>query len=134
MGLLIDSNVLIAIEREDRGISTLFDAVGDEDAAISVVTASELLHGVHRATAAGIRSKRQAFVEGVLSALPVLEIDLTTARSHARLWSDLLKRGQMIGIHDSWLAATCLVHDLTLLTANVREFRRVAGLRLEVWP
>lgn len=48
MGLLIDSNVLLAIEREDRGISTLFDAVGDEDAALSVVTASELLHGVHR--------------------------------------------------------------------------------------
>jgi tRNA(fMet)-specific endonuclease VapC len=72
-------------------------------------------------------------VEAVLAAFPILEIDLATARSHAQLWSDLVERGQMIGVHDLWLAATCLAHGLTLVTGNEREFRRVPGLQLEVW-
>jgi len=41
--------------------------------------------------------------------------------------------GERIGPHDLWLAATCIAHGLTLITANVREFARVPGLRLEDW-
>lgn len=37
------------------------------------------------------------------------------------------------GVHDSWLAATCLAHGLKLATENVREFRRVPGLEIEEW-
>lgn len=39
----------------------------------------------------------------------------------------------MIGAHDLWLAASSLAHDLTLATANLREFERVPGLRVEDW-
>lgn len=39
----------------------------------------------------------------------------------------------MIGVHDSWIAATCIALNLTLVTANVREFNRVPGLRVENW-
>jgi tRNA(fMet)-specific endonuclease VapC len=49
------------------------------------------------------------------------------------LWSGLAQQGQMIGIHDSWIAASCIAHDLTLVTANLREFNRVPGLRIENW-
>ncbi len=100
---------------------------------VSVVSASELLHGVHRAIDSKTRARRLAFVEAILSLLPVLEIDVATARRHAELWSSLEKRGVMIGLHDTWLAATCLAHDLSLVTTNVREFARVPGLRVERW-
>ena len=63
----------------------------------------------------------------------VLEIDLATARSHAQLWADLARRGNMIGVHDSWLAATCLAHGFRLATSNIREFRKVPGLDVEEW-
>jgi tRNA(fMet)-specific endonuclease VapC len=39
----------------------------------------------------------------------------------------------MIGVHDSWIAATCLAHGLKLVTGNEREFKRVPGLELETW-
>jgi len=133
MGILIDSSVLIHFERTGTDVSTYVEGQEEEDAFLSVVSASELLHGVHRATSAKRRAKRLAFVEGVLASIPVLEIDLATARSHAQLWADLARRGNMIGVHDSWLAATCLAHGFRLATSNIREFKQVPGLDVEEW-
>jgi len=133
MGILIDSSVLIGLERGGLDLSSFIQGREDEEFFLSVISASELLHGVHRATNSRIRARRLAFVEGILSAVPVLEVDLATARSHAQMWSDLARRGRMVGVHDSWLAATCLAHGLTLATRNLRGFRRVSGLEVEEW-
>lgn len=133
MGVLIDSSVLIHFERSATDLSTYVNGREEQEAFFSVISASELLHGVHRATDQKIKAKRLAFVEGVLGALPILAIDLATARSHAELWADLARQGKMIGVHDSWLAATCLAHGLRLATTNLREFARVPGLDVEKW-
>ena len=133
MGVLIDSSVLIHFERSGTDISTYVEGREEEDAFLSVVSASELLHGIHRAANNKIKAKRLAFVEVVLTALPILVIDLSTARSHSQLWADLARQGKMIGVHDSWLAATCLAHGLRLATGNLREFKRVPGLDVEKW-
>lgn len=133
MGILIDSSILIHFERAGKDISTYVKGREDEDAFLSVISASELLHGVHRAADRRKKAKRLAFVEGVLAAFPVLPVDLAVARSHAQLWADLAQQGKMIGVHDSWLAATCLAHGLCLATGNLREFERVPGLDVEKW-
>lgn len=133
MGILIDSSVLIGAERSGADMAAHVSGREDDEIFISVVSASELLHGVHRAKDRNIKAKRLAFVEGVLSAIPVLDIDLAIARSHAQLWADLTQHGKMIGVHDAWLAATCLAHGLRLATANLREFRQVPGLDVEKW-
>jgi tRNA(fMet)-specific endonuclease VapC len=133
MGVLIDSSVLINFERNGIDLAAFIKGKEEEDLFLSVVSASELLHGVHRAKDAKTRTMRSAFVEGIISAIPILGIDVATARSHARLWSDLAARGQMIGAHDSWLAATCIAHGLRLATGNLREFNRVPGLVVENW-
>lgn len=133
MGILIDSSVLI---EHERGRVSLEDRVVGRDAEefyLSVISASELIHGVHRARTAEIRARRSAWVEAILERFPLLPVDLTVARAHARIWADLAARGRLIGPHDLWLAATGLAHGLTLVTANVREFERVPGLRLENW-
>lgn len=44
-----------------------------------------------------------------------------------------MAEGRIIGPHDLWLAATCLAHGLTMVTANIREFARVPGLDVESW-
>ena len=133
MGLLIDSSILIHFEGLGSDVSTYVKGREREDLFLSVISASELLHGVHRAANRRIKAKRLAFVEGVLAAIPVLPIDLGVARSHAQLWADLAQQGKMIGVHDSWLAATCLAYGLRLATSNLREFERVPGLDLEKW-
>jgi predicted nucleic acid-binding protein len=99
-----------------------------------VVSASELLHGVHRARDASIRARRSAYVEAVLERFPLLGIELSTARTHARLWADLAAAGTPIGPNDLWLAATAVTHGLSLVTGNLREFLRVPGLDVEAWP
>ena len=133
MGVLIDTNVIIDVERKGIDITPFVRRRTNEEFFLSVISASELLHGVHRARDSGVRARRLAFVEAVLSTFPMINIDLSTARIHAELWSNHAKQGMMIGLHDSWLAATCLTYNLTLITRNTREFERIPGLIFEVW-
>ena len=133
MGVLIDASVLIEHERGRVDLERHLAGREQEEFFLSVVTASELLHGVHRATESDVRARRSAFVEAVLERFPLLPVDLVIARAHARLWAELMAEGRLIGPHDLWLAATCLAHGLTLVTANVREFARVPGLAVESW-
>jgi predicted nucleic acid-binding protein len=62
MGTLIDSSVLIARERDRLDLKSRLAGYAEEDFAISAVTASELLHSVHRAGTLARRSQREAFV------------------------------------------------------------------------
>lgn len=103
--------------------------LGDEQRAISAITVSELLHGVHRARGAR-RARRRAFVEHVLSGLDPLPITEPVARVHAEVWADLSRRGAAIGAHDLWIGATALAHGLALATRNARDFARIPGLRV----
>jgi len=130
MGLILDSSVLIAAERGRFDITGFLEAEAPmEPVFISTVTASELLHGVHRATPEH-RARREAFVETVLRDTPTLQIDLATARHHAELWAKLEANGERIGAHDMWIAATCLRFGHRLATLNEKEFERVDGLVL----
>lgn len=132
MGVLIDTSVLVALERSGSAPRDL-DRLAGEPAFLAAITASELLHGVHRADGAARRARRQAFVEALLDLLPVLPFDLTAARIHAGLWAELRGRGEMIGAHDLLIAATALAGELKVLTRNLREFARVDGLQVEKW-
>lgn len=123
---MIDTSVFIALE---RGVSDLSELAG-ETVAVAAITASELLHGVHRADSASRRERRRAFVESILARVPVLAFDLEVARLHAQVWADLRSRGEHIGAHDMMIAATALHHQLRLFTHNRREFSRIAGLEL----
>jgi tRNA(fMet)-specific endonuclease VapC len=88
---------------------------------------------VHRAVCSEVRTKHAAFVEAILEYFPLLPVDLVTARAHAQVWAELAAAGLMIGPYDLWLAATCLAHGLTMVTANACEFTRVPRLQVEVW-
>ena len=134
MGLLIDTSLFIALERAGVPLSALLDQVGSQPVAISAITASEILHGVHRADSALRRGRRERFVEAVLETVPVLPFTLEVARIHAQIWADLEMRGQTIGANDIVIAATALAHNLTVLTGNIRHFERVAGLKVVVAP
>jgi tRNA(fMet)-specific endonuclease VapC len=133
MAVLIDASILIEAERGRLALEPHVERHRDEESFLSVITASELLHGVRRATRPDVRAKRSAFVEGILERFPLLAVDLACARAHARLWAELRSVGTIIGPHDLWLAASCLAHGLTMVTGNVREFERVPGLAVEVW-
>ena len=125
MALLIDTSLLVAFERDDAAVESL----GDEERAISVVTVSELLHGVHRARGPQ-QTRRRAVVEAILAAFDAIPITEPVARIHAEIWARLSARASVIGNHDLWIAATALSYGFGVATRNARDFERVAGLRV----
>ena len=133
MGVLIDTSVLIEHERGRLELRPRVEGRSDEPFFLSVVSVSELLHGVRRARSPAARARRSAFVESVLEWFPVLPVDLPTARMHAEIWADLTEADTPIGAHDLWLAASCLARSLALATCDERELRRVPGLEVENW-
>lgn len=133
MGILIDSSVFIAAERGRLSLTDHLPGQEQETVAISALTASELLHGVHRAADSQRRAQRERFVEGILARFPVVEFGLEVARVHARLWADLLARGEAVGAHDLIIGATAIAMEFQLATVNARDFQRIPGLRVQVW-
>jgi tRNA(fMet)-specific endonuclease VapC len=125
VAVLIDTAVIVDAERRRAPLEAVAE---DEDRAVSVVTVSELLHGVHRAADAKVRMRRHVFVEGVLSRLEPLPITMHVARAHAEIWARLEMDGALISAHDLWIAATALAHGMRVATVNARHFERVPGL------
>jgi tRNA(fMet)-specific endonuclease VapC len=130
VAVLIDTDLLVDLEH-GVGAPAVEQLLGDEDRAISMITVSELLHGVARATGAR-RARRSAFVEHLLGELQALPISEPVARVHAGIWAALAQRGALIGAHDLWIAATALTYGLGVATRNAAEFERVDGLRVLV--
>ena len=138
MGTILDTTIFISLERAVRTLPRrgamrevgrrLEAALGPtEDVGIAAITASELLHGVHRATPEH-HPRREAFVEAVLAAFPPISFDLLAARAHARLRAALASSGTDVGAHDRIVAATAIAAGWRVATANVRHFERVPGL------
>src|SRR3569832_1833843 len=97
MGFLIDSNVFIAAARGRFSLPMLTAEFGNAPMALSAITASELLHGIHRAIDPKIAQKRQDLVEQILNHFTIIPFDLEFARSHAQLFAMLVLQLQIIG-------------------------------------
>jgi tRNA(fMet)-specific endonuclease VapC len=133
MGTLIDSSVLIAAERGKLDLERVLREHAGERVAIAAITASELLHGVHRAAKPGQRARREAFVEHLLARLPVVAFDGVTARVHAVAWAELAAKGTNIGAHDLLIGATALALGWKVATRDARSFPKIPGLTVEQW-
>lgn len=129
MGVILDSTVLIAAERQLLNLPAFFAAHAHEPMFIAAITVSELLHGVERATPAR-REKRARFVESLLASIEAIDFDLPVARRHARIWATLEAAGSPIGAHEIQIAATAVHHGHKVATLNTKDFKRVAGLHL----
>jgi tRNA(fMet)-specific endonuclease VapC len=133
MGALIDSSILIDVERGSLDMDQLLLKSADMELAISAVTASELVHGIHRGTKKSHRASREVFVERLLEVWPVLPFDLTAARLHGRLWAALAAKGISIGAHDLLIGATALANGMAVVTRDKRSFPKIPGLQVVLW-
>ena len=133
MATLIDASVLIAAERGRLDWDDVIAGHADAEIALAAITASELLHGVHRATSARIRARREAFVEHLLARIPLIPFDLVAARVHARVCADLAMKGISVGAHDLLIGATALATGGRVATRDVRSFPRIPGLDFMEW-
>lgn len=127
---LLDTNVVSHVARFPQGaVADRIADVGERQVCTSIVVAAELRYGVARRGSERL-SRR---IEDVLSALAVLAFDEPADRRYAELRTHLERRGAPIGPNDMLIAAQALALDLTVVSANVDEFRRVPKLRVENW-
>ncbi len=131
MGVIFDTSEIISLERNQQVVDSLILGREEEPFGISVISVAELLHGVERADTETRKILRQAFVEKVIELFPVLPFDTSVARTYARLWAALAKKGLTVGAHDLIIAATAISLDYSIVTANVRDFEKIEGLRIE---
>jgi tRNA(fMet)-specific endonuclease VapC len=134
MGLILDSSVIIAAERRGDTVEQFFgrvvNATGDQDAALSAVGLTELIHGLYRAKTPAIRLRREAFLNELLADLTVYPYTKETAMVAGKLDGEQQSKGVVIPFGDLLIGATALLLGYSVLTMNLRDFRRIPGLNV----
>jgi tRNA(fMet)-specific endonuclease VapC len=134
MGLILDSSVVIAAERRGDTVEKLIEQVvrtsGDQDAALSSVGLTELIHGIYRAQTLEVRLRRQSFIEELLRDLTIYPYTRETAFLAGKIDGEQQAQGVTIPFADLLIGATALSLDFSVLTINLRHFQLVPGLKL----
>jgi predicted nucleic acid-binding protein len=134
MGLILDSSVVIAVERRGDTVEKLIEQVisvtGDQDAALSSVGLTELVHGIYRAQTQAMRLLRQSFIDELLSDLTIYPYTKATALLAGKIDGEQQAQGVTIPFGDLLVGATALELGFPVLTVNLRHFRLIPGLKI----
>lgn len=127
-GFLLDSSACIPVLRNRSGLDKLPDPALT---GIPVIVAAELWTGVKKNLKT--HPHHAARLEAFLSLFHLPDFDLAAALHYAEIRASLESKGRTIGPHDLLIAAQARSLGATLVTANVREFKRVKGLKVLAW-
>jgi len=131
---LLDTNILSEAARPlpDPWVEKALDA-SEGRIAVPAPALQELQFGYLRMAEGTSRQRVERFLKGAVALLPILPFDAAAARQQAVLRFDAERRGRPFSYPDSQIAAIALVHDLTLVTRNLRDFHDRPGLRCVNW-
>ena len=130
LAYLLDANVLSDLVRNPQGmVAAQITAAGEDTVCTSIIVAAELRYGAIKSSSAKLAQR----IDMILSALEILPLETPADRQYASLRHHLTRQGTPIGPNDLLIAAHALAHDLTVITANVGNFSRVPGLKVENW-
>jgi tRNA(fMet)-specific endonuclease VapC len=128
---LLDTDICIeAIRRRSQPLLKRLRAHAAGEVAVSAVTEAELRFGALKSQSP---ERNGAAVDTFLQPFAVLPFGSECGPVYARLRLDLERAGARIGTLDLLIAAQAVTFDLSVVTNNVREFRRVPGLKVENW-
>ena len=131
MNHLLDTNTCIYfLNRTSERIISQFTRLSPSVIKLPSVTVAELFYGAEKSN---VKKKNLAIVENFISTFEIIPFDEKCCKTYARIRASLEKVGAPIGPMDLLMASISLANNFTLITNNVREFRRVKGLKLENW-
>lgn len=131
MTYMLDTNICIyAIKRKPEQVFTRIKENLENGLCISSITLAELEHGIAKSD---YPEKNRVSLAKFLTILNVLPFDEAAAREYGKICAYLQKKGTPIGTMDMLIAGHARSKDYTIVTNNVREFERVAGLKIENW-
>ena len=97
---------------------------------MSAVTLGEMIYGAEKSAQV---TRNLEDIEGLAARMDVLPFDYQAAAHCGQLRAELVKKGKPIGPYDLMIAGHARSLGLILVTNNLREFKRVPGLRVENW-
>jgi tRNA(fMet)-specific endonuclease VapC len=128
---LLDTNICVAyLNGKDRAVRDRLLGSAPADLVLCSVVKAELLFGARKS--AHVEDNLQRLSE-FFQPFDSVPFDDQAAMPYGAVRAQLEREGQPIGSNDLMIAAIALAHDLTLVTRNQPEFRRVTGLRLAMW-
>ncbi len=127
---MLDTNILIyTIRKRPSKVREAFKKHADY-LAMSTITLGELIYGAEKS----IQSDRNlADIEALAARMDVVPFDSQAAIHFGQVRAELAESGKVIGPYDLMIAGHARSRGLILVTNNLREFKRVPGLRVENW-
>jgi tRNA(fMet)-specific endonuclease VapC len=130
MPFLLDTDTCIYALKQNAGVIEQLLSKSREEIIVSVITEAELRTGAAKSSSA-IRTLQR--VENFLRPLAIAEFTSDDAIAYSQIRAKLEQAGTPIGPLDTLIAAQAVARELTLVSNNEREFRRVHGLHVENW-
>jgi predicted nucleic acid-binding protein len=134
MGLILDSSVVIAAERQRETAAQLLrriaSAAGDQRVALSAVGLTELVHAIYRASDSVRRQDHARFIADLLADMEVVPYAKTTALLAGKIDGEQRAQGVTIPFADLPIGVTALEHGYAVATVNLRHFRLIPGIMI----
>jgi tRNA(fMet)-specific endonuclease VapC len=127
---LLDTNTFTAIIKGHPQALAAFAKLDIQQIKLSVINFGEIEYGLKLNPVGNLKLAR---IQALLEDVEVLALDKQVAAIYGQIRADLQKRGEPIGSNDFWIAAHAISLGATLVTNNVREFKRIKGLKVENW-
>ena len=126
--------MVIAAERRgdtpEQLVQQVISVAGNQEAALSSVGLTELVHGIYRANSAQVQSRRRSFVDELRIGLTVYPYTAETAMLAGRIDGEQTLKGVVIPYADLLIGATALSLAFSVLTSNMRHFALIPGLHV----
>jgi predicted nucleic acid-binding protein len=131
VGLILDTSIFAAAERQKRSVADVLAAVnssGSTSFGVSVVTISELAHALGRAKLTSHRDRHRAFLDDIKAAIAVYPITVGIAERAGEIAGQQAAQGLHIPYEDLLIGVTALDLGYDILTKNVRHFAMIPRL------
>jgi tRNA(fMet)-specific endonuclease VapC len=127
---MLDTNTLSYFFRGEGRVAEHLSKVPPSEVAIPTIVLYEIETGIARSSES---ARRRGQLDEAVAMIQLVPFGRNEARSAARIRADLESKGKPIGPYDILIAGTALANGATLVSANLREFRRIPGLAVESW-
>lgn len=127
MSYLVDTDWVASALKGRPEATTLLGKLSSEGLAISLITYGEIYDGVYHGVSPA--AQELGFL-AFLRSVDVIPLDTDIMRLFARIRGDLREAGMKVNDFDLLIAATALHHNLTLVTRNLKHFKRILGLTI----
>ena len=126
MTYLLDTDIVIYSIKGSETVALNIENHQKSPLALSVITYGELLFGAHKSKN---RDSNLATVYRLREIFPVIPVDNPVIQTFSDIKARSQKTGQIVADFDLLIAATALTFNMTLVTNNTRDFKKVKGLK-----